>query len=153
MTNNQHANPLPGYIPSGPGGTHTPTCGCCLAYKAVKCREKVQHTMVLMHNYKTALTEQSAKSKVDNILVGLARVCTEYEDAERAFNHAAKSRPPDLAELREVALKLAAEIMAEAARRLASIDDEMSELQRSTRQPTVTSNCGSYYRREHTPIR
>jgi hypothetical protein len=97
--------------------------------------------MVLMYGYKTGLREQTAKSKEDNILLGLARVCAEYEDAERAFNHAAKSRPPDLAELRQVALKLAGEIMAEAGRRLASIDAEMLELQGFTREATVPSNC------------
>jgi hypothetical protein len=109
--------------------------------------------MIFMHGYKTGLREQSAKSKVDNMLAGLARVCAEYEDAERAFNHAAKSRPPDLVELREVALKLAADIMAQAARRLASIDDEMLELQSSTRQPTGTSNSVVPTITVNTPVR
>jgi hypothetical protein len=135
MANNQRANPPTGHLPSGPGASHTPTCGCCLAYQALKSRERVRQTMILMHGHKAGLSEKSARSKVDNILVRLAQVCIEYEDAERAFIHAAKSKALDLVELRQAALKLAGEVMAEAGRRLASIDDDILGLQGFIKQP------------------
>ena len=93
--------------------------------------------MVIMQDYRASMRGMSHKSKVDNILIGLAEVCLEYEDAERVFIRAAESTAPD--ELKQSALRLAGEIMADAGRRLDSVNDAILEVQGITAQRATTA--------------
>lgn len=137
MASNQRSDPATSNLPLWPGAAHTPACGCCLAYRALKNRERVRQTMVIMQDYRASMRGMSHKSKVDNILIGLAEVCLEYEDAERVFIRAAESTAPD--ELKQSALRLAGEIMADAGRRLDSVNDAILEVQGITAQRATTA--------------
>ncbi|KAK4235024.1 hypothetical protein C8A03DRAFT_37152 [Achaetomium macrosporum] len=116
-------------VPSYPGASHTPVCGCCLAYQAVKNRERVRKALILVHDHVSTTNKDgnSVKSDFQSILIGLTDVCTVYEDAERMLIRAAGNTVPN--ELKQSAAKLAASSIAAAGRQLDALSGVILELQ------------------------
>ncbi|KAK3291028.1 uncharacterized protein B0H64DRAFT_50904 [Chaetomium fimeti] len=116
MNVNHHASKANGRLSSGPGGAHTPVCGCCLAYQAVKARERVRQTLVTVQNHMATLGRSPVKSKFEEIILQLADVCIRYENAERLLVQTAESG--DSNERKQAILGLVGTMIATAGKQL-----------------------------------
>ncbi|KAH6649443.1 hypothetical protein F5144DRAFT_479180, partial [Chaetomium tenue] len=126
MDVNQYACNPHGGAPSGPGTTHTPSCDCCLAYQALKTKEKVRAILVTIQNHIATLEPSPAKSKCKGIAMRLADLCIQYEEVEAVLIRAAKTRASG--ERQQAAVKLASIMMANAGKKLNFLIVDVTEI-------------------------
>ena len=115
-----------GAFPSGPDTSHAPSCACCLTYPAVKMKEKARKILVTTQSHVATLERSPTKSMFNGIVLQLADLCLQYEEAERVLTRAAESGFSSKRHKAE--LMLASIKFAKAVKRLDSLIDNISEL-------------------------
>ncbi|AEO67589.1 uncharacterized protein THITE_2021402, partial [Thermothielavioides terrestris NRRL 8126] len=114
--------------PRSPAVSHAPVCSCCLAYQAVKSRERVRQALVLVQDHATTITERSSRARFESIITGLAEVCILFDDAERLLVRTSSSSFP--VEGKRSASELVDIILAAAAKKLDWLNDAFQEARR-----------------------
>lgn len=126
MNANQHVNKPQGGVPSGPGTTHAPSCSCCLAYQALKTKEKVRAISGTLQNNIATLEPSPAKAKCKGIVMRLADLCIQYEEVEAVLIRAAKTEAS--AQRQQVVVKLTGIMMANAGKKLDFLIEDVTEI-------------------------
>lgn len=126
MKVNQDVNKPHGGVPFGPGTTHTPSCGCCVAYQAVKTREKIKKGLVTIQNHIATHERSPAKPKFEDIVLRLADLCIQYEEAEKVLIRTAESEASS--ERQQAAVRLTGTMIAKAGEKLDLLIDEFAEI-------------------------